>query len=58
MAKKPEPPTPIIWNACKIAGKAVWLGAGLTDELVRRLHARRRVRLIIQGDPPALPGWQ
>jgi hypothetical protein len=27
MAKKPEPPKPIIWNVYKIASKAVWLGA-------------------------------
>jgi hypothetical protein len=26
MAKKPEPPKPIIWNVYKIASKAVWLG--------------------------------
>jgi hypothetical protein len=27
MAKKPEPPKPIIWNVYKIASKAVWLAA-------------------------------
>jgi hypothetical protein len=33
MAKKPEPPKPIIWNVYKIASKAVWLGAvGAPDE--------------------------
>jgi hypothetical protein len=26
MAKKPEPPKPIVWNVYKIASKAVWLG--------------------------------
>jgi hypothetical protein len=26
MAKKPEPPAPIIWNVYKIASKGVWLG--------------------------------
>ena len=26
MAKKPEPPKPIIWKVYKIANKAVWLG--------------------------------
>jgi hypothetical protein len=26
MAKKPEPPKPIIWNVYKFASKAVWLG--------------------------------
>jgi hypothetical protein len=26
MAKKPEPPKPIIWSVYKIAAKAVWLG--------------------------------
>ena len=26
MAKKPEPPKPIIWNVFKIASKAVFLG--------------------------------
>jgi hypothetical protein len=33
LAKKPEPPKPIIWNVYKIASKAVWLGAvEATDE--------------------------
>jgi hypothetical protein len=27
MAKKPEPPKPIVWEVYKIAAKAVWLGA-------------------------------
>jgi hypothetical protein len=27
MAKKPEPPKPIIWKVYKIANKLVWLGA-------------------------------
>jgi hypothetical protein len=26
MAKKPEPPKPIIWNVYKIASKGLWLG--------------------------------
>jgi hypothetical protein len=26
MAKKPEPPKPIIWKVYKIANKLVWLG--------------------------------
>jgi hypothetical protein len=26
MAKKPEPPKPIIWSIYKIASKGVWLG--------------------------------
>jgi hypothetical protein len=26
VAKKPEPPKPIVWNVYKIASKAVWLG--------------------------------
>jgi hypothetical protein len=27
MAKKLEPPKPIVWNVYKFASKAVWLGA-------------------------------
>jgi hypothetical protein len=26
MAKKPEPPKPLVWSIYKIAAKAVWLG--------------------------------
>jgi hypothetical protein len=26
MAKKPDPPKPIVWNVYKIAKKGVWLG--------------------------------
>jgi hypothetical protein len=26
MAKKPEPPKPVIWKVYKIASKSVWLG--------------------------------
>ena len=26
MAKKPEPPKPIVWKVYKIANKLVWLG--------------------------------
>jgi hypothetical protein len=27
MAKKPEPPKPIVWSIYKLTAKAVWLGA-------------------------------
>jgi hypothetical protein len=48
IAKKPEPPKPITWNVCKIASKAVWLGASLP----RCSAKRRRIVQAPRGPSP------